>query len=283
MGFRFSALTALLLVFLGNPALGQDDEVTGCAADTWTAMQNQALLESRRETVMNQTFIRKPDSVLMYACMEQMIKNVEQKAGPIFSETDHWVGNTVDISGRSKFYQKPAFQTVNFTMGPNSLDAALTAAVRGAYNMNDNSYAQTNFKHNYLGGASNIKADPKSSACDIMKKVWKYAKCENFDDPKVFYTFEELKSEDPRKLPSGSECNDTGIDKETIDKAQGKDVEWDKAKSHMEYILSDRGCNLKVKTGVTVNRRVVGGKLETFPDAFCTNAGCSYVKDSDCQ
>ena len=286
MGFRFLALTFVLLLGLGAPALAadsDDDKLTGCANDTWNAMTNQALLEARREDVMNKTFIRKPDSVLMYACMEQMIQNTEQKAGPIFSETDHWQGNVVDISGHSMFYQKAATATTAFSLGESSLDAALSAAVRGAYNMNSGDYAQTNFDHNYLGGASNIKANPKSSACDIMKNVWKYARCENFDDPKVFYTFKELTSEDPRKLPPGTECGETGIKQEVIDRAGGKYVLYDEPKGHMDYLLGERGCKLTVATGVTVTRRVVGGKLETFPDKFCTNAGCSYVKDKGCK
>ncbi len=289
-------LICIALMLIALPAGAQEeDELTGCATDTWNAMTNQALLEARRENVMNQTFIRKPDSILMYACMEAMLRNTENNAGPIFSETDAWNNLDVDISGRSKHYQKSAQSRMEFTLGDSSLDAAITSAVKSAYNLPSSgfvqnmpnapqTYASANFNHNYLGGASGIFADPFSANCNIMQRVWELSRCENFDDPKVFYTFEELMDEDPRDaLPPGMACGDTSITQENIDIAQGKDVLRDDIVSHIDKILGEKGCTLTVNTGVTVSRRTVSGELQKFPDAVCTNAGCSYARQGGCQ
>lgn len=282
----FLCAAATLLCLLPAAASAQEEDLTGCATDTWTAMVNQATLESRRETVMNQTFILKPDSILQYACFETALKAAQDKAGPVFSETDHWEGLTVDISGKSRFNPKSKQVQTQTSLGSNSLDMALTAAVRSAMG----EYLK-NYDHTMLGGTSGIAAT--TDDCALMQKVWKAAQCSNFDDPKVFYKFDELigADNDPRKYPSNMKCDETGIKQEAIDIAQNKDfahAEFSEVDTHLEYLLSEKGgkCALTIPTGVIVHRmqarKTLDGKkghigaIEKFKDAVCPNIGCVY-------
>ncbi len=251
-------------------------KVTSCAPDTWTAMMNQAIMQSRRETAINQTYIVKPDSILAYACLDESIKAVQEKAGPIFSESDHWKDLEVDISGRSA--ENPKTKTIKMQkeLGSTSLDmsiATTTATLLAGY-------TPRNYEHTLLGGTTSIAA----SGCDIMKKVWEASKCRNFDkNAAVFPTFEQLIGNDPRKFPSNMACTDTGITQQMIDIAQNKGfnrTKFDKAKSYKEY-LEPQSCALTIKTGVTVHRREAEGKtskIVEYPDAVCSNPGCYYEK-----
>jgi len=177
-----------------------DTELTGCAVDTWTAMVNQAVLESRREIMMNNRFIAKPDSVLEYVCFDKYVDVTANAAGPIFSETDLWANKTIDISGTTV----DAEVTMNVDMGDESLDTALAAVINEIYL----DYTTQNFAHGMLGetvpAAANIKGP--GNTCDVMNQVWQAAKCHNFEGPDIFYTFEELIGYDPREFPASMNC-----------------------------------------------------------------------------
>ncbi len=86
-----------LIVIAPSPSYAQSD--AGCAGDTWRAMANQAALQSRREDLMNKTYIVKADSVLQYSCFEQELDLTIAETGRIFSNGYHWVGNDDDDVG----------------------------------------------------------------------------------------------------------------------------------------------------------------------------------------
>lgn len=258
---------------------------SSCAVDTWNAMVNQAVLQARREDVINKTYIVKPDSVLHYACFEQALKGVENKGAAVLSESEHWKGLTVDISGRSAENPKPKTITTNYSMGQQSMDMALNSTVRAIMTP----YLTQNFNHTMLGGTSDIAAPAAgATTCDMMKKVWKVAQCRNFDkNATVFPKFEEMiGTADPRKFPPDMVCDETGITQRMIDIAQNKDfTQISKAKSYKEY-LQETSCALTINTGVTVHRREAQGdrsQVVKYKDGACINPGCNYGKSGKCE
>ena len=264
------AAVLVLGLLYAKPGYAQESKVTGCAPDAWKALKNQAVLEARRETVMNQHYIRKPDSVLHYSCFGYHMQHSVEHTGPIFNETDSWIRN-VDLIGK------------NFKMTLSRGGFALDAAILGLVLTPLNTYLNSNFNHNYLGGTSNI-ARPRNytelseaGACKTMANVWKAAKCANFDDEEIFYTFEELTKKDPRKYPQGLECNSTAIEQEHIDIAKNKDfqhAEFTKIKTYAEHLLDDTGCKLTIPTGVKV-QAVYSGKWLSYDGGVCAMPGCS--------
>lgn len=277
-------------VFVSAPptACAQDknNEISGCASDTWASMVSQATLESRRENMMNQTFIAKPDSILQYICFDGAMADLGNKAGPIFNETDFWNGKDVVIGTNAQHYSKPNEKTtVKVNRGNMALDFALAETVRYAAK----NYLNNNYKHKMLGGQSSIDATPSAINCDMMKKVWDFARCQNFDGDKVFYTFDELVGNDPRKFPEDMKCENSPITQEDIKLAKNKGftaVKFDKLKPHIDFLMSESGCDITLQTGVTVNRIEAGGKIGKiveYPDGVCTNVGCSYKKNGGCK
>ncbi len=297
-----------------TPDTETDNEVTGCATDTWTAMVNQSVLQTRREMIANQTYIAKPDSVMAYACLTEHIKAVREDLGPIFSETKRWVNVEVDLM--------PKIVTLNKELGEYSLDGAITNVALTPYE----SWLRSNFSHDFLGGTAESGGEGASheghlhvedqayTGCGEMAQVWKLAKCKNVDEEQMFYKFEDLISNDPRKYPERYECNNTGITQAQIDTAKGKEVKFDKVDSYLDLLYPGKGgtCAPAVKTGVTVITKKLGAtpppqncppgtesygcgssgggqqgqdndrisQEETYPDALCLTIGCSYDKES---
>lgn len=69
--------------------------------------------------------------------------------------------------------------------------------------------------------------------------------------------------------------NSTCITQDTIDNAKHLRVKDDKVKTHLEYLTAEGKCKDPIETGITVLRQKPG-KIVEYPDAFCTNVGCSY-------
>jgi len=166
--------------------------LSGCATDTWTAMVNQAALESRRELVMNQRLIAKADSVLTYSCFDTDVAATADNIGPIFSETDHWANATVNII--------PTDVTIQRELGDTSLDSALSLTVDTIVAP----YLASGFSHGLAGETVTVPA-PSGTDCDVMNVVWQAAKCKNAELP--FYKFEDLIGVDPRNVPANLDCN----------------------------------------------------------------------------
>ena len=175
------------------PLGGSAEELTGCATDTWIAMVNQSVMEARRENIMHQRYIAKPDSILEYTCFNEQVALAGDFAGPIFSETDEFVypGTYVLTSGLA---------SVLSFLGFDSLDAALVEAVEEPVA----EYLVGSFDHGLLGETEPVAARA-GTACNIMANVWQASKCKNFN-LEEFYTFDDLINFDPREFPVGWEC-----------------------------------------------------------------------------
>jgi len=168
---------------------------TGCAPDTWTAMVNQAVLEARREIIINNRLLAKSDSVLTYTCFDDQVHRAAEKLGPIFSETDYWKNRTVDLIGKTV--------TISRELGSDSLDGSLTMLV----DQMAAPYLTQNFSHGLLGETAG-SLPVSSGGCAVMNTIWQAAKCKNAEDN--FYTFQELvTSSDPRNLPASLTCSST--------------------------------------------------------------------------
>ena len=280
------------------PALGEtttqvtqnvdtNNEVTGCATDTWTAMTNMSVLQVRREMMINETFVAKPDTILAYACTNDILKSAGENLG-IFSESKLWVNRQIDIIGKTV--------TVNKELGDTSLDGAVFRAANRAYM----DYGKGNFNHGILGGTQSQGGGGGEGGgedgnaqdnlpCGIMNQVWKAAKCKNFETEPGFPKFTDLieNASDPRKYPSNMKCNNTGIKQEMIDIAKGRDVKFDKVTSYLNMLKPDSGCYQQgLKTGVTVvvfegSDRVT--QQQSYADGVCISPGCSYQRSGQCE
>lgn len=253
-----------------------NNPVTGCATDTWTAMVNQAVLQTRREMAINQRYIVKPDSVMAYSCLSEQLKLVGEHAG-VLSETKRWANKQVDILNGNT-------ATVTVDMGSNSLDGAINNVATQPYE----SYLQSLFNYDFLAGqAAGLTGSPQDdetgvsqmhAPCGAMSKVWQIAKCMNVTDDPLFPKFEELIGKDPRKFPSSYACNDTGITQNMIDTARGSKVKKDNVDTYLEMLYTG-ACHPPISTGITVYRREGAeqiSKERTYSDGLCITIGCSY-------
>jgi hypothetical protein len=185
----------------GNPDLVPEsdnppEELSGCATDTWTAMVNQAVMQTRREDILNKRFIVKPDSVIDYSCFMMFVDKVADDAGPVFSESKNWANIKVDILADKKI-------DVNRELGSKSLDGALMDIVESV----STNYIRGQFNNPPLAGTAPVDTASGSKNCSLMSKVWKAAKCKNFDGVNVFYTFEDLMTTEPREYPTNMKCD----------------------------------------------------------------------------
>ncbi len=265
------------------------DEVTGCATDTWTAMVNQAVLQSRREMAMNKRYIAKADSVLSYSCFSKAIDKVRFNAG-VFSESQRWVNHQVDLLEGS-------FALINVQLGQFSLDGALTNAALEPYE----TFLRSYFSHEFLGGLADTHsagggagggatAHEHSSQqayveCGKMAEVWNEAKCLNVTDDPLFYKFSDLITKDPREYPENYKCFDTGITQGMINVAQNKSAQFSKVDPYLDILYPDGGnCAPAIPTGVTVYRQKGPDQITQtidYPDGLCLTAGCSYQNGGD--
>ena len=253
--------------------------VTGCATDTWSAMVNQAVLQTRREMMINERYVAKPDSVMAYSCLVQQLMNVGQTAG-IFSESQLWANREIDVLNGQRV-------TVTIDMGRYSLDGAISNVAMEPYEH----FLRSMFGHDFLGGMApgltsgggdddHAHSAQDHAPCGVMRQVWRTAKCMNMTDDPLFPTFEELiaADNDPRIYPEGTECRNTGITQNMIDIARGRDVATDPIDTYLT-ILGPGTCNPPIATGITVERQRGAGQITTtirHADGLCLTAGCSY-------
>ncbi len=165
-------------------------EYPGCATDVWSAIVNQSVLETRRESIINQRYIAKADSVIEYSCFETSLIFAAEHFGPIFNETEDFVETYSLTDGSAQI--RSAGQ-------PDYLDRALGSVVQatiGAY--------LENFNHGLLGEIAPV-ATPTSDPCNVMAMVWEAAKCKNFSGPGEFYEMVDLLTVEPRQFPAGAQ------------------------------------------------------------------------------
>lgn len=265
------------------PAGSSNNDITGCGTDTWRAMVNQAVLQTRREMLMNERYIAKADSVLAYSCFAQTMEIAGQYLG-VFSETEMWRNKDIDILDGS-------IVNVRVYLGAYSLDGAITNAALHPYDAWLHGY----FNHDFLGGLLGGTSRPGGGGedeegnsvqsyapCGIMGQVWQQAKCMNVTDDPMFYRFTELIGNDPRKYPPNYACNDSGIYQNMIDIARNKSAEFSKVVTHFDLLKPPGNtCAPPIPTGVTVTTREGADRLTrelTYPDGLCITPGCSYQK-----
>ena len=276
--------------------------VPGCAVDTMNVHINQAVMETRRETVANQTLIYKADSVLDYGCFEDMLKTVENNTAPIFSENTHWAPKTIDLLRGVNF-------EMNLKLPANSMDTALTIAARGSMRP----YLQSNFNHAFLNNRSGIQ---RNGTCSVMNQVWDKAKCDNADikisptgnaqgsrahtfsqagqqqqdlKKKFFYEYSDLVSFDPRSndMLCNGQSGKPGIEQAHIDMSKNKDfqhITYSKPENYVEQYLTSGACNLTIQTGVSARMQIGSDRLPKtviYPDGFCPNPACAYLLDGE--
>ena len=222
-----------------EPEEETDAVLSGCAADTWTAMVNQAVMQARREDVFNKHFIVKADSVLDYSCFSEHIKKTYELAGPIFSETMLWDDLPVDILDASYDVSDPSelestqfrirLQTkeedndpffseagYNFEreytqsdgtvitynlMSANSLDVAIDSIVGQAAQ----AYLEGHFGHGYLAETTPTPGVSLED-CNLANVLWEAEMCKNFGSPDLFSTLDYLATNDPRDFPGSMAC-----------------------------------------------------------------------------
>ncbi len=129
------------------PGYGQNPDkawTESCDGDYMSTMFGRSYLEAQREILVNQTVIRKSDSVLEYTCFNTYADAVALSAAPIFSESLRWALIIVNIGTT----RGPRFVTTGFFRPPGSMAAALGAAMIDPLIL----YLEDNFWHTYLGG-----------------------------------------------------------------------------------------------------------------------------------
>jgi hypothetical protein len=189
-------------------------ELSSCAADIWTGMVNQAMMQSRREDIMNKRYIVKPDSVLQYSCFNDDMRSIIDDAGPIFSSSRHWENLKVDLLGPNgskrevtiKIYKKDLEfeeEYLHHYLSPTTLEESLVLVVDSVWT----NYRNRQFNHDYLSGTAPT-GEAKLGPCANMANIWRAAKCKNFDDTTIFYRFEQLAGSniDPREFPTEMKC-----------------------------------------------------------------------------
>ncbi len=190
-----------------------EGEISGCATDTWTAMVNQAVAQTRRETVFNKRFIVKSDSVLQYSCFDNVIANTVATVDPIFTASDMWEDRSITVLGDDdvniNVYEKDSDAESGYFidfLSQNTLEESLILVVDSALR----NYINGQFNHPYLSGTTPVSGTGQES-CVSMSAIWQAAKCVNFSGSTPFPTFAEMAAadfEDPRQFPSGDnwEC-----------------------------------------------------------------------------
>ncbi len=251
----------------GRWALGAVSQDT-CNGAVLDAMKARAWMESQQEIEQNQALVFKPDSVFEYTCLDQIVGITGEHVAPIFSENTYW-GSIHDSAHTDR-----------------ALNEAVLSSLR--------SWLEKNFSHTFLGGRTGINDRPAldykpistggggTYVCDSMKQVWAVAKCWNFGtDPKdqTFLSFDQIGPfGDPRTLPEP--CESANVWSSGIQSIWRQNPAWfkDYSKNNADTFalvgprIRPGECGEPLKTGVTVKME----GTEDFPDAVCSNPGCTY-------
>lgn len=281
---------------LTNPSAGPNALKTTsemCDANFMNQIYAKAFLEAEREVVVANTAILRPDSVLEYACPDQNMALVAEDAGPIFSESDRWDPDNIDVVG----------DTVNISvfMGDTRLDSHIENMTLSTMV----TYANSQFPHDFLGGAAsgddhNLSGSVSGVAgtCDHMFNIQFIAKCEDHGLNPPFLAFESffstpaLEAMDPRALPNVCPATHQ-ITTALIDVA--KNVDWTFSPidqiDPLHNIVRDADYSAScensdpIPTGIIVYYKdlgqdpagnpVVNAQYE-YEDKFCSNPGCHF-------
>ena len=264
--------------------------VTSCDGNFMNQIVTKAFLEARKETVYNQIYVRKPDSVMAYSCFEQDVDQAADQAPPLFSESEKWKNikvtlNIADVKGGQKL-EVP----VNVSLGKGHIKGAMDASAKTPAT----TFMGSNFGHSAGGGSLS-----QSGTCMTMATIWQLAKCQSLEAPDdLFLSFEDLVSNDPRTLPAA--CPGTGITEDHISIAKNavpamKAFDWDIMMSNVSLIagvthpVASGPCGSAIPTGLQVQQYDItiespsgtnfSGVTKTenfYEEQVCIQPGCYF-------
>lgn len=182
-----------------------------CDANFMNQIYSKAFMEGRRQVIMSEQLIHKPDSVLEYSCFDGYVSNAATNA-PIFSQTTYWQNHTQELKTKDKTVTK------NYNVNRSTVEAGRegTCSETCAYDLGAaltyligdllTTYINNNFSHTYLGEASTIDyAAGSGIGCADMATIWEISKCLDFSEDDRFRSFYSLIDADPRTIPK--ECS----------------------------------------------------------------------------
>ena len=251
-----------------------------CDPDFLDVMEARAWTQGKRDVETAQALLLKSDSVLDYSCFQQRVKEVDVRAGQIFS--DH-------LDPPLPLFYCPSFSpTDNFqptirspSCGPDApgqpvlTDQTLDQMLQGMVLTALASYRQGNFNHALGGGDTAVAAGP----CDVMNRVWKDLKCENLNQRPIdqWLNFSTLMTTDPRTLPTP--CGETDRAQRwtaavqasnTIAASPARSGGMDALQTYLPALAPGR-CGAPIFTGLTFYAQGTEHR-----DAVCVAPGCYF-------
>lgn len=288
-----------------NAYIGPDPlDAPACDADFLNQIYARAFMEAERENVLAQTYIRKPDSVMEYTCMDRMISQVTPDAVSLFSENTSWQSKTIPLY--HAFTAAGDSPTVTLVVNPNiggsnTINQPLTDVVMRSLA----TFVNGSYNHDFLGGTAGIGSSISGGvsggaySCGAMLAVWDIAKCQNFPAAAdTFWTFAELAAGDPRQFPTA--CGGTQIIPAMIATSRNAGPAYanavhDPLDPLLQFTLpavSNADCQPPVETGLQVtiydsnfgaatatNPSGITRNQITIPEKVCLNPGCYYHVD----
>lgn len=160
---------------------------TSCDPEVMDAIDTRGYIEAQRETMQNQNFILRPDSVLEYSCIDSLLYNFA--TGVNFSEIG-WIG-AIGKLGIFALDQALLSTAIAFLYGnlPPTIPARGYLAQNFAGPMYGGRAALTDV---YIPAIPFIPYTAQLSTCNYMQRIWSTAKCMNFMDEENhdgFYDF----------------------------------------------------------------------------------------------
>lgn len=253
-----------------GPNASKAENNGACDANFMNQIYARAFMEAEREVISGSAIMLKPDSILEYTCFSSQASDQAGAIEGIFSADE------------GDLYGHVSGLVFN----------ALTE------------YFDSNYKHDYLGGAygSATAPPPGSGVCDVMYSVYHVAKCSDFGLEAPYMSFEEFANADPRALPRT--CNvphALNRNNKLLDLAKGVDnndtadpdddtyyVAFDRVDTLLERMRGTRGqgCedDVPIRTGRIIYYRQYDEDQGTpvtresyeYEDKVCLNPGCYF-------
>ena len=283
---------------------------TACEADFRTQMVNRATIMAERHSVIAETLINKPDSVLEYSCFDQNAALLAVENGPLFSESTAWNSDSVTISGG--FGDTALVNVANISYSVNMGNTRLDQKINNLVFETINDYVSDSFSHDFLGGKmsgsdNNIGNNVAgvNSSCDHMQSIYEVARCEDFATDRPFGPLAKLDGtsggewvDDPRANPAS--CGTAHmITTALIEQANNKDFThtgFDQVDDYNEYFAHDTAgfgsdCSLTpIPTGVMIQyvEITMDSSGDTnipndyeYEDKVCPSPGCYFDHGGD--
>ena len=165
----------------GTAASGSQIAPQPCDPAYWNTMKSRAWMEAEREIIQNQNLIFKPDSVLEYVCFDKFADHSAEHAGSIFVHTSYFGKEILKKTDDSVSMQGALSKVVGASLksyqdGSFNVGRYLSSRAHDIKNKGDETALNKNLN------AYNGRVQYGSYSCDVMKEVWKTAKCINFID-----------------------------------------------------------------------------------------------------